>query len=336
MTMLRPAYRLTIGDRIVDTTDEPKASTTVDLVVRLDMDTPADGFTVVQGQVGGVAPAPQDDASIELGYADSDLELVLTGRVTDVVPGLETKRIAGLSTEDLLLRHHENETFEATTAGDLVTELAQRAGVDTDNVDDGVELPAYVVDRRRPVAAHIRDLAALCGFDTYVTPDGALVFEEFAGNRSAHALRYGEHVLAVDVRRTRHAAGTVEVWGESPGASRGTESWAWLTKDFGPYRGRAGDGAPTLLLERAAIRTAEAAAASAARTHTDVDRDGVTGTVRIQGRPSVLLGHVVRLEGFPLDELDDNYQIRRVEHRITKAGGFVTDIGFRTVGAIQT
>lgn len=332
MTMLRPAYRLTLGDQIVDTTDEPKASTTVELLVRLDVDTPADGFTVVQGQVGGTAPAAQDDASIALGYTDTDLELVLTGRVTDVVPGFETKRISGLSTADLLLRHHENETFEATTAGDLVTELAQRAGVDTDRVDDGVDLPAYVVDRRRSVAAHIRDLAGLCGFDTYVTPGGALVFEEFAGNRTAHALRYGEHVLTVDVRRTRHTAGTVEVWGESPGASRGTESWAWLTKDFEPYRGRAGDGAPTLLLERSAIRTAEAAAASAARTHTGVDRDGVTGTVRIQGRPSVLLGHVVRLEGFPLDDLDGNYQVRRVEHRITKSGGFVTDIGFRTVG----
>ena len=29
--MLTPAYKLTIGQRIVDTTDEPKASTMVDL-----------------------------------------------------------------------------------------------------------------------------------------------------------------------------------------------------------------------------------------------------------------------------------------------------------------
>ncbi|HEX2028735.1 MAG TPA: hypothetical protein VHF25_12145 [Nitriliruptorales bacterium] len=336
MTMLRPAYRLTLGEQIVDTTDEPRASTAVELRVRLDMDTPADGFTIVQGQVGGAAPQPHDDASIELGYTDTGLEQVLTGRVVDVVPGFETKRIVGLSVEDLLLRHHENETFEATDAGSIVRALAERAGVDTDRVDDGIALPAFVVDRRRSVAAHVRDLAALCGFDTYVTPDGALVFEEFAGNRTAHPLRYGEHVLAVEVRRTRPAAGTVEVWGESPGASRGTESWAWLTKDFATWRGTAGSKAPTMLVERPAIRTAQSARAAAARTHVAVEHGSVTGRVLIQGRPSVRLGHLVRLEGFPLDDLDGNHQVRSVEHRITKAGGFLTDVGFRTAGELPT
>jgi hypothetical protein len=335
MTLLRPAYRLTLGEQIIDTVDEPKASTTVDLVVRLDMDTPSDGFTIVQGQVGGVAPSPEEDATIELGYTDTDLELVSTGRVVDVIPGFETKRIVGLSTEDLLLRHHENETFEAMSAGDIVRELASRAGVDTDRVDDGVNLSAFVVDGRRSAAAHIRDLAALSGYDTFVTPEGALVFEEFAGQRTAHPLRFGEHVIRVEVRRTRAASGTVEVWGESPGSSRGTESWAWLTKDFEPWHGTAGTGAPTMLLERSAIRTAEAATASATRTQVGVSRAEVTGALQIQGRPSVLLGDVVRLEGFPLDELDGNYQVRAVEHRITKAGGFVTDVGFRTVGSLE-
>ena len=335
MTLLRPAYRLTLGEQIIDTKDEPKASTAVDLMVRLDMDTPADGFTVVQGQVGGAAPGPEDDATIELGYTDTDFELVLTGRVVDVRPGFETKRIVGLSTEDLLLRHHENETFEAMSAGDIVRELATRAGVDADRIDGGVTLPAFVVDGRRSVGAHIRDLAGLSGFDTYVTQEGALVFEEFAGQRTAHPLRFGEHVILIEVRRTRPAARTVEVWGESPGASRGTDSWAWLTKDFEAYRGTAGTGAPTMLLERSAIRTAEAAVSSATRTQVAVERSEVTGSVRIQGRPSVHLGDVVRLEGFPLDDLDGNYQVRGVEHRITKAGGFVTDIGFRTVGSLQ-
>jgi phage protein D len=335
MTLLRPAYRLTLGEQIVDTADEPKASTTVDLVVRLDMDTPSDGFTVVQGQVGGATPSPEDDATIELGYTDTDLEPVITGRVVDVVPSFETKRIVGLSNEDLLLRHHENETFEAMSAGNIVSELASRAGVDTDKIEDGINLPAFVVDGRRSVAAHIRDLAALCGYDTFVTPDGALVFEEFSGQRTAHPLRYGEHVLRVEVRRTRAAAGTVEVWGESPGSSRGTESWAWLTKDFETWHGSAGSGAPTMLLERSAVRTAEAAAASATRTQVGVSRGEITGSVRIQGRPSVLLGDLVRLEGFPLDDLDGNYQVRAVEHRISKAGGFVTDMGFRTVGSLE-
>ena len=40
--MLKPAYKLTLGGQLVDTADEPRASTVVDLEVRLDMDIPAD------------------------------------------------------------------------------------------------------------------------------------------------------------------------------------------------------------------------------------------------------------------------------------------------------
>ncbi len=332
MSMLRPAYRLTVDEQIIDSTDEPRAGTTVDLAVRLDMATPADSFVLTQGQVGGAAPKPEDQVSIEFGYTDAGLELVFTGRVVDISSGFETKRILALSTEDLLLRHHENHTFEEMSSGDIVRSLAAKAGVDTDRIDDGLDLPAYVIDGRQSVGAHIRDLAALSGYDTYVNPEGELVFEEFTGQRTSHRLRYGEHVLAIELRRTRPSAGTVEVWGESPGASRGTESWAWLTKNFEPWRGSAGNGTPTLLLERSAIRTAESAKASATRAHLAVDRAELSGSVRIQGRPSLLLGDIIRLEAFPEDDIDGNYQARAVEHHITKAGGFVTDIGLRSVG----
>ena len=62
--LLHPAYKLTIGEKIVDTTDEPQASTLVSLSVVLDMDVPADGFTLVLGQVGGFQPQRGDDDRI--------------------------------------------------------------------------------------------------------------------------------------------------------------------------------------------------------------------------------------------------------------------------------
>lgn len=343
MTVLRPAYRIVIGDHVVDTTAEPKASTALELVVRLDMDTPADGFTLLQGQVGGLRAQPGDDASIELGYADEQngLERVITGLVVAVDPDLELKRIVGHSSSDKLLRTYVDRTFEDGTAGDIVRTLANEAGLDVERIEDGPALPAYVVDGRRAAARHVRDLAYLAGFDTYVTPEGALVFESFSGNRTVHVLKYGEHVLSAALHRTRPSWATVTTWGEGPGGSGGDESWSWLTKDFSGQRGSSGASSPTFVVERSALRTATAAASAAdtiAETFTEL---ALRGRVRIQGRPQLHVGDLVRLERFPatagVDELDGNYQVRGVRHRIDKTGGFVTDVDFRSLaGAAAT
>ncbi|WP_020579053.1 hypothetical protein [Actinopolymorpha alba] len=331
--MLRPAYRIVIGDQVVDTTQEPKASTAVELAVRLDLDTPADGFTLVQGQVGGLRAAPGDDVSIDLGYVgDTSLVRVLTGTVVDVEPGLETKRIAGLSRGNALLRTFVDRTFEDTTAGDIVRALANEAEVDVERVQDGLTFPAYVVDGRRDAARHIRDLGYLCGFDTWTTSAGALVFEPLTGNRTVHVLKYGEHVLAATLQHGQQSAGTVQTWGESRG-SGGDKSWAWLTKDFSALRGSAGSGPPTLLVESGALRTGQAAAKAATAIAAALTANAIRGRVRIQGRPVLKLGDLVRLEKFPdragVDELDGNYQVRALRHRLDKVGGFVTDVDFR-------
>lgn len=338
--MLRPAYRVTIGDRVVDTTDEPRASTAVEVTVRLDMDTPADAFTLLQGQVGGLPATTGDDAEIALGYADDDnaLVTVLTGVVVAVEPGIETQRITGHSTQDRLLRWFADTTFQDVTAGDVVRALAADAGMDVARVDNGIDLPAYVVDGRRNASRHVRDLSALCGFDTYTAPGGGLVFEPFAGQRTVHVLEFGEHILELEMTRDRPSAATVEAFGESPGSSRGDESWAWLTKDFTARKGAAGSGDPVLLLERPALRTAAAAATAAAAVQASLAHASLRGRVRVQGRPQVALGDVLRLEGFPATfqtgDVDDNYQVRGVKHSITKVAGFVSDLTFRSLGSV--
>ncbi len=335
--MLRPAYRLTIGDHVVDTTAAPRASTVVDLRVVLDLDTPADAVTVVQGQVGGLRAAPGDEIAVELGYADDDTGTVrvLTGVVVAVEPEVRTTRITGHSRADALLRGRLDRTFEDTTAGDVVRALAGEVGLEVARVEDGPSLHAYVVDGRRDLARHVRDLAALAGFDTYLTPAGALVFEALTGSRTVHVLRYAEHVLAAGLAEARPVAGTVLAFGESPGASRGDESWAWLTADFTPYRGSAGTDQPTLLLERPVLRTAASAATAARAAAEAFAARAVRGRVVVQGRPQLALGDLVRLEGFPstagMDRLDGNYQVRSVRHRITKEEGFVSEVGFRSL-----
>ncbi|HEV2359514.1 MAG TPA: hypothetical protein VGZ23_18135 [bacterium] len=330
--LLTPAYKLTMGRKVVDTTHEPKASTVVDLAVRLDLDTPADSFECILGPVDGLKPARDDDAAIELGYADNGgLTKVLTGTVVTVEPALTAVRVAGYTPAEVLLRSFLDQTYENKTAGQIVGDLARRAKVDVENAEDGVNFLAYVVDGRRSFYRHMLDLAALCGFDLYFTPDGKLVFEKFINGKTVHVFEYTKHIVALQVERTPPDAGRVEAWGESPSGSQGDDAWAWLTKDFSDSKGTAGSGDPLLLLERPALRTSSAAQAAADAASTRILRRTVRGRVLTIGRPQVTLGDAIGLRGLPDSALNTNFQVRSVTHRITKRDGFTTAVGFRAI-----
>ncbi len=330
--LLTPAYKLTIGRKVVDTTHEPKASTVVDLAVRLDLDTPADSFECILGPVDGLKPARDDDAEIELGYADNgSLTKVLTGTVVRVEPALTVVRVAGYTPAQTLLRSFLDQTYENKTAGQIVSDLAGRAKVDVENAVDGIAFPAYVVDSRRSFYRHMLDLAELCGFDLYFNPDGKLVFEKFVTGKTVHVFEFAKHIVGLEVERTPPEAGRVEAWGESPTGSHGNDASAWLTKDFSNSKGTAGSGDPLLLIERPALRTSDAAQAAADAASTRIQRRTLRGRVLTIGRPQVMLGDAIGLRGLADSSLNTNFQVRSVTHRITKRDGFTTTVGFRAI-----
>jgi phage protein D len=287
----------------------------------------------VLGNVGGLRPSRDDEARVELGYADNGgVELVLTGKVVAVEPNLSTTRVVGFSGADALLRTFVEQTYENQTAGRIVSDLAGRAGLPVESAQDGALLPAYVVDGRRSVYLHMQELAALVGCDLYVNSDGRLVFEQFFNGKHVHLFEYAKHVLELDVLRTPPLAGLVEAWGESPTQAKGNKAWAWLTTDFGGSKGTAGSGA-LLLIERPALRTADAARTAAEAAHKNIQRRTVRGRVLTTGRPQIRLGDAINFTGLPDETLNTSFQVRGVTHRITKPGGFTTAVGFR---AIQT
>ncbi|SDL36017.1 Phage protein D [Geoalkalibacter ferrihydriticus] len=332
MALLNPAYKLTLGNRIVDTTDEPRASILTELRVELDMDVPADRFLLVMGQVGSWRPQQEDETRIELGYADDgDLAQVMTGSVTAVQADLQTRRVIGHGGAVHLLRSFADTTYQAKKAGEIVRNLANQAGVDVARAEDGSHFPAYVVDGRRSFWHHLRDLAELCGMDLYVDAAGELVFERFVGGRTVHVFDYGRDILALESYFTAPRAARVEAWGESPTGAEGEEAWSWLTKDFSGSRGQAGTGEPTLLLERSALRTAQAAQSFVDALHIHMQRRRLSGRLQVLGNPAVKLGDALRVQQSPEDELNGTFQVRSVTHRITKSEGFVTTIGFRGI-----
>jgi hypothetical protein len=349
--LLIPAYKLTFsresstsgavatvaapaasGGKVVDTTDEPRASTVVELKVALDMDTPADGLTLVMGQVGSFRPARGDQVKVELGYKDDGgLVHVITAGLVDAKPGLTTLRLVGLSAAEKLLRSSSGEHFVSKSAGAIVKELASRAKVDVERAEEGIAFSAYIVDSRRSLYHNMRDIADLCGFDLYITPEGKLVFEKFVGGRTVHVLEYGKHILALDMLQNAAQAAKVEAWGEGPGSGKGENSWAWLTKNFKPSLGTAGDGEPLFLLERTSLRTGLSASKAAQALHLYFKRQATHGRLFLTGSPQIKLGDAIRLKNVPDESLNASYQVRGIAHRITKSAGFTTVVNFRSL-----
>jgi phage protein D len=329
--MLTPAYKLRIGKKVIDTTDKPQASTVVDLKVALDMDTPADSLTVLLGRVGKLKPQRDDTATLELGYADNGgLAQVVTGTVTELEPTLINTRVVAHTSAAALLRTFVDQTYEGKTAADIVRDLCDKASVDVARTDDGINFPAYVVDGRRSVYYHMRDLAGLCGFDLYVNSDGELVFEKFAGGKTVHVLEFAKHILQLEAQQVAPQAAQVQAWGESPGAGKGEEAWAWLTKDFSGLKGTSGSGDPTFLLERPALRTTDAASTSAQAEFTRMQRRALRGRLLTLGSPQITLGDGIHLRSVPEDSLNKVFQVRSVTHHITKQNGFTTAVEFQS------
>jgi phage protein D len=329
--LLHPAYKLTIGDKIVDTTDEPQASTAVSIDVALDLEAPADSFTLVLGQVGGFQPQRDDDAKIELGFADGELTQVIVGKVTSADNGLTTRRLTGHGPMRLLLGATLAEHFLNMNAGDVVQRLAQEAGLTVARAEPGILFPAYVVDSRRSLYRHLFDLAELCGFDLYVNSDGELVFAPFQSGNAIHVFDFGKQIIELEMEQRPPLAGQVQVWGESAGADQGENSWAWLTKDFESLRGAGGEAQPVLLLERSAIRTGDAARTAAEAAFTRLERQRLRGSLLSTGQPQVKLGDAIELRGLPEASFNGTYQVRSVRHRLDKVRGFTTRIGFRSI-----
>lgn len=330
---MNPAYKLTIGKKVVDTTVEPQASTAVDVTVALDMETPADSFTLVLGNVGGLKPARDDEAKVELGYADNGgLKQVFAGTIVSVEPSLTATRAVGFSGAAAILRTFVNQTYERKTAGAIVRDLAGKAGIGIAKAEDGILFPVYVVESRQSAYLHMHDLAELCGFDLYVNSDGKLVFEKFINGRSIHIFEFAKHIVALDVLRLPPRVGQVQAWGEGATGSGGDDAAVWLTTDFSGSKGTAGSGA-LFLLERPSLRTRDAARTAAEALLTTIGRRALRGTLVTIGRPEVRLGDAIKLRGMADDSLNTNFQVRSVRHRITKLDGFTTVIGFR---AIQT
>jgi hypothetical protein len=324
--MLKPGYKLTLGPTTITSTAVSSRDPLVGLRADADLTTPAATLDAWFGATQGITVAEGDPARLELGY-DNNLTTIFTGVVDRVQADLSRFHVQALSDMIKLLHLRINQVYENQTAGQIVSDLASQAGIPTGKVQSGLDLPFYLVDDTRNAYQHCRDLAERAGFDLYVTPDGRLTFAPFNKVAADHLFTYARDVLALEATRPPPAFARVEVWGESPASSEGVEAASWLVRDFSNSLGAAGPkGRPgnTLRVSDPAIRTKEAAVASAEGRLAAVTRRATFGTAMVVGNADVALADAVTFLQAPAGPLRGLFQVKRVVQRFSKAQGFTT------------
>jgi phage protein D len=284
---------------------------------------------------GADAPAVEldDGGTIDLGYTHSRTEPVFAGKVIAISNRLDgSVRVEAGDGGAALAALRLNQSYEQQNAGDIVRDLASRAGADTDTIEDGVELPFFAIDDRCSAYEYVASLAKKSGYLAYFGPEGKLNFLPFSEDPVVRTVKYAEDVLELRLRRSNPGAAEVVVAGQGAAGSEGQDAWPWLTKDPQSVTGKAGSGAPSRLISDFALRSSDAAQAAARLALSSSGLAAATGTLLMPGAPEVVVGGVIEVSDAPAEVLNGPCQVRTVRHLFSKRAGFTTWVGFAKLG----
>ncbi len=302
-------------------------------LVALAIDTaPAPAVDVAELWLAADAEAPSvavgDALAVSLGYEDEGAPTtVFTGTVDAVRRSVAGAQQVTLTNAGALLgRTRVNQSYTQQSAGQIVSDLATRAGVDTGGVEDGIELPFFVVDDRRTMLVHLAGLARRSGYLLTVGPDGALAFGPPDAGSAVQTFTYGVDVVAFDASEQAPTIGAVTAVGEGAAGSEGQDAWSWTVSDAAGASGSAGSGDPARLVVDRALRSAAAARTAAAGIADAAARVSTRGRLLVPGAAAVTVGHTVGVAGAPVDALNGDWIALAVRHRFDKQTGFRTVI----------
>lgn len=260
-----------------------------------------------------------DTVTVYLGYND-ELEKVFTGGITRIEPGVNSVVFSGYDAAIKLMKLYIDRFYENQNAGGIVRELAEDAGVEIEEVQDGVFFPFYAVYRGKNAYTHIEDLALKCGFYFYVNEDNKLFFG--LKRENLHKLRYGRDIINFEVYKTTPVCRGVILVKESPTDIKGRETSHWISSQ--PYKAVVGEERyylvydPTIKERDAADRAAESILNFLTRNF--------RGRLSVIGNPRIKPAHQVEIENSPYEEVNGRSQVLGVTHVFSLSKGFTTNV----------
>ncbi len=140
---------------------------------------PAGGDDAFAITVRGSKIKHGDTVSIELANGDRSAT-VMTAKVDTVRSTLEQTTIVARTAMHTLATTRLNRTYQNQNVQQIISDLAQQAGVDTADPDTGSTYPYLVVHESRSLLNHICALAQREGLDVYVGTDDCLNAKAFS------------------------------------------------------------------------------------------------------------------------------------------------------------
>lgn len=348
--MLAPRFSFTAGSLSSDS--GAPASAPLRFVVERSADVPVDSLRVLLGDSGGVVPGDTVTLDLSAGDDGDALERVFTGSVAEVRPALGGCRLLCLGTMLALVDLRADGQYLDTPAGDVVRDLLGQAGLEAGQVEDGVTLSRYAVERRLGAFAQLKRLADRLGFSLFTDRNGKLHFRGLGaagslgsgglggalagaaaglGGGGASGLAYGQHLLTAQGAQRPALGRKVTVGGESPMSGQGEDKSHWLTATDSDYEDSAGSGDEWLVID-AAARTKDQAGRFAAGYLAGFERRVQTLQLSVFGLPTAELGDSFKASGAPEDGLNTGGTVTALRHRFGAREGFVTDLTLAVEG----
>lgn len=338
--LLYPSYEIKVGS---STIKSGLSDTAVSILVDMTMDSYAGSSETVFRIKEDNKIQVKKNTSIEIaiGY-ENNLVSVFSGKIDTLSVNFSQISIMALNSIFSLCNVRIDRFYENQTAGDIVKDLAKEANVDVDDISSGFMFPYYAIDSNKNAFEHIKDLAFLCGFDIYCTPENKLVFKKFEPS-TKHKLQYGQNIISLKKLDSSNLYNSLSILGESPSSIKGSDTSHWLTKkqvkgfaesklegDDSNNVGGKEEGTKTLNFIKRFVKDEDTAQKIAEGSLKKLNSHLLL-QIEIVGNPSVFLGDSVIIEKVPLKELNGEYQIKTIEHFISKYVGYVTTLKCRGV-----
>lgn len=320
--VLHPVYKLQIGSSSI----EPDTSGDVmEITVKLSMES-APGHFEGRINLGENASgfAKDDSVIVSLGYKGDNGKVDLTDVFTGKIESMETlgPKVLVLSPLTKLFNLRVDRFYEQQFAGAIVKDLAESAGVEIEKVSDGTKLPSYAIGGNKTAFQHITELAEISGFDFYTTNKSKLVFKQHE-TKEPHSLEYGKNIISIETIDQSSAFDSVKVFGSGPSDSKDSDTYYWMSKKS--VEGMAGSGGNQLLIQNKALKEKESAKKAAEAKLKEL-QSIIIVKVETLGNPKIMLGDAVKIENVPDKTQNGEFQVREIEHYLSKSEGFTTSL----------